>query len=85
MFITNLDPRENILLEKNRTAIDIASSSSKERRYSETISTLIFLLLIASTFSQAFTKFENRVESLADEMQIHLLLFEIYYQLVYKK
>jgi hypothetical protein len=73
MFITNLDPRGNILLEKNRTAIDIASSSSKERRYSERISTLIFLLLVARIFSQAFTKFENRVESLADEMQIHLL------------
>jgi hypothetical protein len=73
MFITNLDPRGNILLEKNRTARDIASSSSKERRYSERISTLIFLLLVARIPSHAFTKFENRVESLTDEMQIHLL------------
>src|SRR5919202_5268719 len=73
MFITNLDPRGNILLEKNRTARDIASSSSKERRYSERISTLIFLLLVARIPSHAFTKLENRVESLTDEMQIHLL------------
>jgi hypothetical protein len=73
MFITNLDPLGNILLEKNKTAIEIASSSSKERRYSERTSTLIFLLLVVRIFSQAFTKFENRVESLTDEIQIHLL------------
>jgi hypothetical protein len=73
MFITNLEPRGKILLEKNRTAIDKTSSSSKERRYSERIFTLIFLLLVVRILSQAFTKFENRVESLTDGMQIHLL------------
>jgi hypothetical protein len=55
MFITNLEPRLNILLEKNRTAIVKASSSSfKERRYVERIFTFIFLLVVARIFSQVF-------------------------------
>jgi hypothetical protein len=75
MFITNFEPRGNILLDKNRTAIGKDSSFS-EKRYSARTFTFMFLLLVARTFSQAFTKFENRVESLADGMQIHLLLFQ---------
>jgi hypothetical protein len=74
MFITNFEPRGNILLDKNRTAIGKDSSFS-EKRYSARTFTFMFLLLVARIFSQAFTKFENRVESLTDETQIHLLCF----------
>jgi hypothetical protein len=59
MFITNFEPRENILLEKNRTAIGKDSSSFNEKRYSEMISTFIFLLVVARIFSQVSTKWEN--------------------------
>jgi hypothetical protein len=65
MFITNLEPRGNILLEKNRTAIGKDSSFS-EKRYSARTFTFIFLLLVARIFSQVSTKCENLVESLLE-------------------
>jgi len=58
MFSVNNEPRGNILLEKNRAAID-KDSSFKEKRYSERIFTFIFLLVVACIFSHTFTKYEN--------------------------
>jgi len=64
IFITNLELRGNIRLEKNRTAI-AKDSSSKERRYSERMFIFVFLLVVARIFSHVFAKSENRVESLS--------------------
>ncbi|MGA7899676.1 MAG: hypothetical protein WCA39_12535, partial [Nitrososphaeraceae archaeon] len=66
IFITNFEPRGNILLEKNRTAIGKDSSSFREKRYSERTITFIFLLAVARIFSQVSTKCENRAESLLE-------------------
>ena len=44
MFITNFEPRGNILLEKNRTAVG-NDSSFKEKRYSERIFTFMFFVI----------------------------------------
>jgi hypothetical protein len=66
MFITNFEPCGKILLEKNRTAIGKDSSSFNEKRYSEMISTFIFLLVVVRIFSQVSTKWENLVESLLE-------------------
>jgi hypothetical protein len=84
MFIRNFEPRGNILLEKNRTAIGKDSSSFSEQRYLERIFTFIFLLVVVRIFSQVSTKFENRVESLPELMQLHLFFREIL-TLDYKK
>jgi hypothetical protein len=75
IFITNFEPRENILLEKNRTAIGKDLSSFRGKRYSERTFTFIFLLVLARIFSQVFTKCENSVESLIGGMQIHLFIY----------
>jgi hypothetical protein len=84
IFITNFEPRGDILLEKNRTAKGKDSSSSREKRYSERIFTFIFLLLFTRIFSQVFTKCENRVESLIGGMQIHLFIYRNIITLDYK-
>ena len=84
VFIRNFEPRGNILLDKNRTAIGKDSSSLSEQRYLERIFTFIFLLVVVRIFSQVSTKFENRVESLPELMQLHLFFREIL-TLDYKK
>jgi hypothetical protein len=63
--MTNFEPRGNIRLEKNRTAI-AKDSSSKEGRYLESIFIFIFLLEVARIFSHVSAKSENRVESLTE-------------------
>jgi hypothetical protein len=55
IFIANFDPRENILPDKNKTAIDKDSPSRKDR-YLESKLTFIFLLLVARTCSHRLTK-----------------------------
>jgi hypothetical protein len=59
MFMTNLEPRGNILLEKNRTAIAKDSSSFREKRYSERTFTFIFLLAVARIFFTGIYKMQK--------------------------